>query len=143
VLVDANILIYAVDESSTFHGAAREWLESALNGDRRVGLPWQSLVAFTRIATHPRAMSDPLGPDEAWSLVEEWVEAPAAWIPTPTRAHGATIGRLLRSLDLRANLVTDTVLAALCIEHGLTIVSADSDFARFTEIAWLNPVAPR
>ena len=43
--------------------------------------------------------------------------------------------------DLRAGLVSDAMLAALCVEHGLDIVSADSDFARFSEINWINPVA--
>jgi predicted nucleic acid-binding protein len=37
--------------------------------------------------------------------------------------------------------IIDRWLAALCLEHGLEIVSADSDFARFTEISWINPVA--
>jgi hypothetical protein len=142
VLVDANILLYSVDEASPFHDPARKWLERALNGDRRVGLPWQSLVAFVRIATNPRALDRPLTAEESWAFVERWMDAPTAWVPTPTAAHRATVGRLLRELDLRTNLVPDAVLAALCIEHGLTIVSADSDFARFTEIDWLNPVAP-
>jgi predicted nucleic acid-binding protein len=50
MLVDANILLYAVDEQSRPHDAARRWLEAALNGSRRIGLPWQSLLAFVRIA---------------------------------------------------------------------------------------------
>jgi uncharacterized protein len=33
------------------------------------------------------------------------------------------------------------VLAALSVEHGLAVVSADSDFARFRELTWVNPVA--
>jgi hypothetical protein len=107
VLVDASMLLYAVDEVSPFHQPSRAWLETALNGERRVG-----------------------------------IDAPTAWTPMPTASHRATIGRLVRDLDLRANLVPDAVMAALCIEYGLSIVSADSDFARFTEIAWLNPVAP-
>jgi predicted nucleic acid-binding protein len=64
-------------------------------------------------------------------------------VPVPGNDHRAILGRLLRDLDLRANLITDAALAAMCIEHGLQIVSADSDFARFTEIRWLNPVARR
>jgi uncharacterized protein len=142
VLVDANILLYAVDEDSPFHDAAREWLEDALNGSRRVGIPWMSLIAVVRIATHPRAMREPLAPVEAWQFVEDWLDAPVVWVPTPGRGHRDILGRLVRELDLRANLVSDAVLAALCIEHGLQMVSADSDFARFTEIAWLNPVSP-
>ncbi len=141
MLVDANVLLYAVDEDSRFHGAARTWLEGALNGSRRVGLPWISLTAFVRLATNPRALREPLGPGEAWQFVEEWLDAPAAWVPAPGRSHRDILGRLVRDLELRANLVTDAVLAALCIEHGLQIVSADSDFARFREIKWLNPLS--
>jgi uncharacterized protein len=141
VLVDANILLYAVDDTSLFHHKARTWLEDALNGARRVGLPWQSLVAFLRIATNPRAQVHALSPAQAWQLVESWLDAPAAWVPQPTARHGEVLGDLIGRLDLRANLVADAVLAALCVEHGLTIISADSDFARFAEIKWLNPVA--
>lgn len=140
MLVDANILLYAIDEESPVHASAREWLEGALNGSRRVGLPWMSLIAFVRIATHPRALRDPLAPAEAWQFVDEWLDAPTAWVATPGRGHRDILSRLIRDLDLRANLVTDAVLAALCIEHGLQMVSADSDFARFTEISWLNPL---
>lgn len=140
MLVDANILLYGIDEDSPFHQGAREWLEEALNGSRRVGIPWMSLTAFTRLATHPRALREPLSPTEAWQFVDEWLDAPATWVPGPGRGHRDILGRLIRDLDLRANLVNDAVLAALCIEHGLQMVSADSDFARFTEIAWLNPV---
>jgi toxin-antitoxin system PIN domain toxin len=141
VLVDANILLYSIDLTSPFHPAADQWLTAALNGTRRVGLPWMSLMAFVRIATNPRAARRPLTPAEAWSHVEGWLDAPAAWIPEPGREHRAILGELLTRLDLRAGLVTDAVLAALCIEHGLSIVSADSDFARFTGLTWINPVA--
>ncbi|MGH9305948.1 MAG: TA system VapC family ribonuclease toxin [Acidimicrobiales bacterium] len=140
MLVDANILLYAADETSRFHPGAKTWLEDALNGSRRVGLPWVSLTAFVRIATHPRALQDPLTPCDAWQFVENWLDAPAAWVPAPGPAHREILGRLVRDLELTANLVSDAVLAALCLEHGLQIVSADSDFARFREITWLNPI---
>lgn len=143
MLVDANILLYSVDEDSPFHRAALDWMVDALNGPRRIGIPWMSLSAFIRIATNPRALAYPLTTAEAWEFVEEWLDAPASWIPAPGRGHRAILGRLLKDLDLRANLVTDAILAALCIEHGLQIISADSDFARFDEITRFNPVAPR
>jgi toxin-antitoxin system PIN domain toxin len=141
MLVDANILLYAVDEASPQHEQARRWLEDSLNGVRRVGLPWTSLTAFVRIATHPRALRAPLGAAAAWAYVEDWLDAPAAWVPQPGRGHRDILSRLVRDLDLRGNLVPDAVLAALCVEHGLSIVSADSDFARFRELTWINPVA--
>lgn len=139
MLVDANILLYAVDERSPFHDSSRDWLESALNGSRRVGIPWASIVAFLRIATNPRAMSDPLGPADAWGIATAWLDAAPVWIPEPGPGHRDIVGRLLVDLDLRANLVSDAMFAAMCIEHGLAIVSADSDFARFDEITWINP----
>lgn len=141
MLVDANLLLYAVDEESPAHPAAKEWMEEALNGPRRVGIPWMSLTAFLRIATNPRALREPLTPVEAWEVVEGWLDAPAVWVPAPGRGHREIFGRLVRDLDLRANLIPDAVLAALCIEHGLEMISADSDFARFREIVWHDPTA--
>lgn len=140
MLVDANILLYAVDADSPFHERARTWLEDALNGPHRIAIPWSSLVAFLRIATNPRALREPLDPEEAWSIVEAWLDAEPVWTPGPGPGHRAILGRLVRDLDLRANLVSDAVLAALAVEHGLAVVSADSDFARFTELEWINPL---
>ncbi len=142
MLVDANILLYAVDEQSRFHGAARSWLEAVLNGDHRVGIPWSSLHAFVRIATNARALEHPLDPADAWSVVEAWLGAPAVWVPGPGPGHREILGRLIRNLDLRANLVADAAVAALALEHGLEVVSADSDFARFAPagLSWRDPV---
>jgi uncharacterized protein len=140
MLIDANILLFAVDAESPFHERAADWLTAQLNGDRRVGLPWQSLSAFLRIATHPRASADPLDPAAAWAFVDDWLAAPVAWIPTPTARHAELLGRLIRTHRIAGNLVPDAHLAALAIEHGLRICSADTDFARFTEVQWHNPL---
>ncbi len=99
-----------------------------------------SLTAFVRISTNPRASLQPLTPSQAWQHVEDWIDAPAAWIPSAGKAHQEILKELIVGCDLRAGLVTDAVLVALCIEHGLDIVSADSDFARFKEVRWINPV---
>lgn len=141
MLIDANLLLYARDQQSPFHEKARAWLTARLNGPARIGLPWPSLVAFLRVATHPRASASPLAPDDARQQVEEWLAAPAAWIPMPTDAHPTVLGDLIERYDLRGNLISDAHLAALAIEHGLAVCSADTDFARFSEIRWINPVA--
>jgi len=139
LIVDANVLLYAVDSKARFHSPARTWLESALNGVERVGFPWASLMAFQRIATHPRATANPLNAEEAWSYITDWLDAEQAWIPLPTTRHRYVLGELLISGDLRGNLVTDVHLAALAIEHGIGICSFDSDFARFEGVHWLRP----
>ena len=140
MLVDANILLFAVDKTSRFHEAAAGWLTDQLNGPARVGFPWQSLTAFARIGTHPRASEHPLTPEAAWNHVEAWLAAEPAWIPAPTDRHAEVLGGLITRYELRGNLISDAALAALAIEHGLTMCSADTDFARFTEIRWLNPI---
>jgi toxin-antitoxin system PIN domain toxin len=142
MLVDANLLLFAVDEESQFHPAAAAWLTSALNGPRRVGLPWQVLGAFVRIITHPRASDHPLTPEAAWRHVKDWLACDAAWTPNPTYRHAEVLGSVIATYQPRGNLVSDAQLAALAIEHGLTIYSADSDFARFREVRWVDPLAP-
>lgn len=141
MIVDANVLLYAVDEEARGHGQAKAWLEGALNGHRRIGLPWPSIWAFVRISTHPRALRSPMTVADAWQQVDEWLAAPAAWIPQPGPGHRQLLGDLVVDLDLRGNLISDAVLAALAIEHGVPIVSADTDFARFPGLAWINPLS--
>ena len=141
MLVDANLLLFAVHRGSPFHAAAREWLTERLNGSRRVGLPWQSLAAFLRIVTHPRAFARPLDPAVAWERVADWLEAGPVWIPEPGPRHPEILGELMLRHQVRGNLVPDAQLAALALEHGLTVVSADTDFARFTDVRWENPLA--
>jgi toxin-antitoxin system PIN domain toxin len=140
VLVDANILLYAVDSLSSRHELARRWLEDQLAGTRRIGFAWQTLTGFVRIVTHPRALPRPLTPDEAFRQVESWLAAPMAWVPPPTDAHLETFGSLVRAHAVTGDLVPDARLAALALEHGLAICSADTDFARFREVEWINPV---
>jgi len=141
MLVDANLLIYAVDETAPDHARAASWLESQLNGERPVGIPWPSLTTFLRISTHPRASRNPLDPAAAWVFVRDWLAAPAAWVPGPTDRHAEVMGSLVTRYRIAGNLVADVHLAAIALEHGLTVCSADTDFARFTEVRWSNPLA--
>src|SRR5919201_4166252 len=76
MLLDANLLLYAVHKRAEQHEAAASWLTEQLNGPRRVGLPWQSLASFLRIATHPRAFERPLPASVAWARVTDWLSAP-------------------------------------------------------------------
>jgi uncharacterized protein len=140
MLLDANLLLYAIHEGAERHEAAVAWLTEQLNGSRRVGLPWSSLGAFLRIATHPRAFPRPLEPATAWERVADWLASPVAWVPEPGPEHPRILGELISAHDIRGNLVPDAMLAALAIEHGLTLYSADTDFARFRGLRWVDPL---
>jgi toxin-antitoxin system PIN domain toxin len=141
MLIDANLLLFAVDSESPFHIKARDWLNEQLNGQQRVGIPWQSLAAFVRVVTRQTILNRPLDPTEAWQQVEGWLANDLVWVPSPTPRHAETLGELVKRYQLRGNLITDAQLAALAIEHGLEVCSADTDFARFTEVRWCNPLA--
>ena len=141
MLVDANLLLYASNGAAPEHDSAAAWIEEQLNGPARVGLPWESLTAFLRLSTNPRVMARPLTAPAAWRFVEDWLEAPAAWIPVPTDNHARVLADLIAKYRPTGKQVPDAHLVALAIEHGLDVCSADTDFARFTEIRWRNPLA--
>lgn len=141
MLVDANLLLYAIDERSPRHAAARDWFVGALTGRRRVGIPWASVGAFLRIATHPRVMDRPLTPADASRHVDNWFTSPVVWVPPATASTVAVATRLLEQLPAGGNLVPDAMLGALAIEHGLTVMTVDADFARLPGVAWRDPLA--
>ena len=138
-LVDVNVLLCAVNADSRSHAIAQGWLDDALVGDEAIGLPWLCLVAFTRIATHPAIFPTPLSPNAAMDRVEDWLAAPAAVACGPGIRHVAIWRQLLQEAGTGGNLVNDAHLAALAIENNATIVTFDTDFARFTGAAWRTP----
>ncbi len=140
ILVDANILIYAVDSDAERHETARAWLDDRLSGTAPVGLPWPVLLAFLRLTTNPRIFPQPLPMAAAWKQVGAWLDAGPVWIPQPTSRHAEILASLLARPGVQGNLVPDAHLAALAIEHGLTLCSSDGDFARFERLNWSDPL---
>ena len=141
ILIDANILVYAHVSSFAQHRVAREWLDRQLNGPAPVGLPWASLLAFLRLVTNSRVFEHPESMADAWGKVQAWLACETVWSPEPTERHADVLGEILKLPGMRGNLVPDAHLAALAIEHGLTLCSTDGDFARFRALRWLNPIA--
>jgi uncharacterized protein len=141
ILVDANLLIYAHVSAFAQHQTARDWLDRQLNDVSRVGLPWASLLGFLRIVTNPRMFERPEPVADAWAQVTAWLACDTAWVPEPTERHPEVLGSLIALAGVHGNLVPDAHLAALAIEHGVTLCSTDGDFARFPGLRWLNPLA--
>jgi len=139
-LIDLNLLIYAINSDAPHHRAARRFWESSLSGDELIALAWVVILGFLRITTNARVMPAPLTPEQAFSLVDEWLRQPWVRVVTPTERHWDILKDLGLSLGTAGNLTTDTHLAALAIENGATLYSADNDFARFAGLRWKNPL---
>ena len=140
ILIDVNILVYATFQNFKQHQIIREWFDGQINAAIRIALPWPSLLGFLRVATNPRAFPHALSMDTAWQQVEAWLACETTWVPQPTERHGEVLGALLAQPGVRGNLVPDAHLAALAIEHGLTLCSIDADFGRFAGLKWHNPL---
>ena len=138
-LVDANVLVYAVDSDVPEHATARRWLDSALGGGEPVGFAWVVLLAFLRVATHGAVFPRPLSLSEAAGVVELWLAQPPAVVVHPTGRHLSLLRGLLADTGTAANLVNDAHLAALAVEHGAELVSFDRDFQRFPGLKWSLP----
>lgn len=143
ILVDANLLIYAIDADSPHHAVARPWLEEVLSSTTRVGLAWIVTLAFLRITTHSSIFRRPLTPEAAMAFVDSWFSQPFVEPVAPGPEHWSIFRRLVTATGTTGNLASDAHLAALAIEHGYTIYSADSDFKRFPGLRYVNPLVPR
>ena len=140
-LTDVNLLLYAVDSGAPRHREARSWLETQLSGVETFAFPVAVLLAFVRLSTQGRLFASPLTPDEAFDIIDGWLAQPCATTVVPGERHLVLVRELLEPLGAAGNLVSDAHLAALAIEHGAELCSADADFSRFQRVRWSNPLA--
>lgn len=140
-LLDLSVLIYAVNQDSPSHDAARAWLERTLGEDELVGFPWVVLLGFLRVSTGVRSMRTPLTADEAMSVVEGWLAQSHVVTVSPGEAHWRILRDLLAAAGTAGNLTTDAHIAALAIEQEAQVCSTDADFGRFPRVRWMNPLA--
>jgi toxin-antitoxin system PIN domain toxin len=140
-LIDANLLLYAVNADAPLHGQAKSWLEGALSGNETVAFSWAVLLAFIRLTTRPGLLRHALPPETALDLVAAWLDQPTATVIHPGPGHVPILRDLLSAVGTAGNLTMDAHLAALAIEHGAELCSCDADFARFPGLHWSNPLA--
>lgn len=138
-LVDTNVLLYAVDEQSEQHSVAKGWLDTALSGQISVGFSWLALIGFVRITTNPSFFAAPISTNEAMDCVDLWTGARSAHVLHPGVRHPHILRELLDEVGQGGALVSDAHLAALAKEHKATVVTFDSDFARFPGVRWEKP----
>jgi len=141
MLLDANLLIYAVNADAPLSRKAKAWLESVLSGRETVGFSWNVILAFLRLTTRPGLFRRPLPVDTAFDVAASWISQPCATMVDPGPRHLQIMRELLRPLGTGGNLTSDAHLAALAIEHRAELCSSDTDFARFRGLKWRNPLS--
>ncbi|MEM6330156.1 MAG: type II toxin-antitoxin system VapC family toxin [Planctomycetota bacterium] len=140
-LIDVNILVYALNQRSPHHKVVYEWWQSALTSGQPIALTWAVLVGFARLATLPRVMPRPLSVPQAVGEIQGWLRHPNTLLVSEADNHDSLLFELLTEAGRGGNLVTDAHLAALAIGNGAALASCDTDFARFSKLRWVNPLA--
>ena len=140
ILPDINLLVYAYNEDAPHHARAKDWWEDCLSGTEPLALPWAVVLGFVRLMSNRRVLVQPMSAPEAIGHCRSWLLQPHTRVAQPGPAHMDLLAGLLAS-HVSSNLVTDAHLAALAIEHQAQLHSNDSDFARFSGLAWRNPLA--
>jgi toxin-antitoxin system PIN domain toxin len=131
ILLDVNILLYVHDRKSPAHERSLQWLRQILSGADEIGLAWHTIPSFLRISTDPRMVTQPLEFEVAIGVVNDYLDSANVSILGPTRRHWNILMNLLPRTRVRSSLIMNAHLAALAIEHGVTLCTNDRDFARF------------
>jgi toxin-antitoxin system PIN domain toxin len=141
ILPDVNVLVYAHRRSAREHEAYRDWIDGLVNGEQAYAVSDVVLSGFVRIVTHRRIFDPPSTVNQALEFAGQLRHQPHCMLVQPGARHWEIFIRLCREANVRGNLVPDAFLAALAIEHGCELVSADRDFARFKGLRWRHPLA--
>jgi uncharacterized protein len=141
IVVDVNLLLYAVISGFPQHKAARSWWEQTISGPGSIGLAGPAIFGFLRLATNPRVLVSPMSAESAVGYVTGWLDQPNVRFLLPGPRHLDIAFDLVRGIGTAGNLTTDVQLAALALEHHAELHSNDTDFGRFPGLRWVNPLA--
>lgn len=140
ILLDVNILLYAVDAGSVHHAVLKPWLTQLLNQPSGAALCWPVVSGFIRIATNPKALQSPMTTEEACEKIDEWLALPGTRLIQSSNQQWRIFSGLLKQTNAKGNLVSDAHLAALALDHNIVLASCDTDFAKFPGLRWINPL---
>lgn len=140
IIPDANLLLYAYDESSPFHERAKAWCEGVMSGPSPLSLLPSVVFGFVRIATHPRVFKDPLSVSEAADHVRSWLARRHVQLHEMLPEDVACALGLLEAAGTAGNLTTDAQIAAVALRLDAEVHTTDLDFGRFPKVRCLNPL---
>jgi len=139
-IIDLNVLLYAVNGDAPQHARVRPWWEAALRGEESIALPWLVVIGFLRLVTQRAVLPSPLTVSQAVQRVDRWRGVAPVSLLREGPEHWLGLRGVLKSAAAGGNLVNDAHLATLAMSQGATLVSCDTDFARFEGLRWENPL---
>lgn len=140
VLLDVNVLVYAYRKDATDHAAYARWLRDLVGGEDLFLLPALVLSGVVRVLTHPAIFAEPTPIREALNFADYLHRIPTRLPAEPGPRHWEIFIRLCREAGAKGNLVPDAYLAALALESGSEMITADRGFARFPGLKWRHPL---
>lgn len=142
VVVDTNVLVYAADADSPYHGACRQWIEYHRQRADAWYCTWPIVYEFLRVTTHPRVMRNPWTAPAAWDFAAALLASPGLGMLVQTQRHVDVAGQVLAELPhLSGNLMHDVHTAILMREHGIRrICTRDADFHGFPFLEVVDPL---
>jgi toxin-antitoxin system PIN domain toxin len=140
ISIDANILIFAVDNASSFQAEAIRLLHLIYGEGEELFLCWEVLYGFRRIATGNRILKEPLSTQDADAFIDNLISHPSVSILSPSRESWLIFQRYSQEMKLTGNLVTDAVIASQLEANGVKkLYSNDRDFRKFSYLKVIDP----
>ena len=135
MLVDSNILIYAINRRSPKHTAAQIFLQNNISN---LEVAHQNIFEALRVLTHPKFPS-PMKIQDALKAIENILKSCRIICPNE-QTHYITL-LLIKTNTLISDQIFDAYLAATALSNGITTIATDNtrDFKKFKEIKLINP----
>ena len=141
ILIDVNVLIYALRRDMPNHDKYHAWLEDVVNAQDMFGVSELTLSSVIRVVTHPNIYKEPSALKDVLAFIEEIRRSPSCVFVGPGDRHWSIFLSLIKTLKLTGNAIPDAYLAALAIEWGYELVTTDKGFARFELLKWRHPLS--
>lgn len=141
IVVDANVLVYALYQDAPQHAASRAFLDRARGADLAFCLTSQTLAEFYSIVTSPKRVSAPRTPREALGAIQSLLALPGTTVlPMPADVTSRWMG-LLNQHPVRGGAIFDLQLIATMMANGVGQICTFNrqDFEGFPGIEVLTP----
>jgi len=135
-LLDVNVWLALVDENHVHHERALYYWQN--QADSQIAFCRVTLLGFLRLSTHPKVLSRPLTPSDAWEIYQRYrVEAHVVFVEDSSEIDAGFMA-CSRQSDFVHRMWTDGYLAAFAQFNTCRIISFDSDFNRFPDLNFLQ-----